>query len=891
MQHDRKGRRRLKVGKGSIEILENRVMLAAYIVGSATAYSTIQAAVNAASVGATITVDPGTYAEQVTVSKSLTIDGAQAGIDAQSSTRHSGLTAGESIVSGAVSSGTHSSAFLIKANDVTIDGFTVQGETSQNSQTGAGIVIAPSHAGTRIINDVIQNNVSGLFLANNSSTDPAIIQHDYFAGNNNAGGNGGRGIYTDGTISGGNLTNVTIDSNTFINNRGSAGTTTFEAACSFEATKANEQSNIRITNNVMTGNGNAVLFFNTTTILIQGNQITGCLDPTSGVLRFEGNNHAVTILKNTVTNSASPAVAVDSKGVVGDSSGFAVNSNNFSGNNTSQSKRVSLVYNAGVYTGAFDARNNWWGSASGPSGDGPGTGDAVSAGQIDTSTGLVLTKGGTELFSPWSTSINGTVSVIPTAPTGLTAAAIAPTQVNLSWTDTAPSAESGFIILRGSSASNLTQIGSTPLGVTSYSDNAVTGGMTYTYAVEAMSIAGNSPSSNIATVTTPAATTASTTYLSDLSWVSATIGYASIGKDTSVGGNPITLRGVVYPKGIGTHAVSNIVYNLNGQYATFVSDVGVDDEENSKGTGSVDFQLIGDGKILFDSGVLTNKSAVVHVNVPVAGIKQLTLVANNGVSGSIDYDHADWAGAKLLSQPLVPTAPTAPAGLTAVANSTSQITLAWTSTSSNQSGFQIDRSTDDVAFNTIATNVAATATTYVDTALTAATTYYYRIRAINSIGSSANSAEAQAVTFAVNTNPVYLSDLTPTSATIGWGSIQTDKSVGGNPITLRGVVYTKGIGTHAVSNIVFALGGKYSTFTSDIGVDDEENAKGTGSVDFQVIGDGKILFDSGVLTNASAIVSININITGVQNLTLVATNGVANSIDYDHADWAGAQMV
>jgi hypothetical protein len=162
---------------------------------------------------------------------------------------------------------------------------------------------------------------------------------------------------------------------------------------------------------------------------------------------------------------------------------------------------------------------------------------------------------------------------------------------------------------------------------------------------------------------------------------------------------------------------------------------------------------------------------------------------------------------------------------------------------------------------------------------------------VNSVGSSPNSAEAHVATLAATATPVYLSDLTPTSATIGWGSIQKNKSVGGNPITLRGTVYAKGIGTHAVSQISFALGGKYSTFTSDIGVDDEENGKGVGSVDFQVIGDGKILFDSGVLTNSSPIVSINISIVGVQTLTLVATNGVANSIDYDHADWAGARVV
>ena len=58
-----------------------------------------------------------------------------------------------------------------------------------------------------------------------------------------------------------------------------------------------------------------------------------------------------------------------------------------------------------------------------------------------------------------------------------------------------------------------------------------------------------------------------------------------------------------------------IVYNLAGAYNTFVSDVGIDDEEDGKGIGSVDFQVIGDGKVLFDSGILTNSSPTVHVAV------------------------------------------------------------------------------------------------------------------------------------------------------------------------------------------------------------------------------------------------------------------------------------
>jgi len=53
-------------------------------------------------------------------------------------------------------------------------------------------------------------------------------------------------------------------------------------------------------------------------------------------------------------------------------------------------------------------------------------------------------------------------------------------------------------------------------------------------------------------------------------------------KDLSIDKKPITLGGKVYPKGLGTHAPSEIVYNLDGKYATFTADVGIDDETRAK---------------------------------------------------------------------------------------------------------------------------------------------------------------------------------------------------------------------------------------------------------------------------------------------------------------------
>ena len=96
--------------------------------------------------------------------------------------------------------------------------------------------------------------------------------------------------------------------------------------------------------------------------------------------------------------------------------------------------------------------------------------------------------------------------------------------------------------------------------------------------------------------------------------------------------------------------------------------------------------------------------------------------------------------------PIPPAVPAAPSGLSATAISRNQINLAWTDNSSNETGFQIERSRAGGAFSLIATT-AANATAYSNTSgLTPNKTYSYRVRAINAAGSSAYSNTASATT-------------------------------------------------------------------------------------------------------------------------------------------------
>jgi len=73
-----------------------------------------------------------------------------------------------------------------------------------------------------------------------------------------------------------------------------------------------------------------------------------------------------------------------------------------------------------------------------------------------------------------------------------------------------------------------------------------------------------------------------------------------------------------------------------------------------------------------------------------------------------------------------PTQPNAPSGLTAETISTPAIALNWTDNSTDETGFEIQRSPDGSTWATIAT-VAVDATHYEDES--GPGTYYYRVRA------------------------------------------------------------------------------------------------------------------------------------------------------------------
>jgi hypothetical protein len=138
---------------------------------------------------------------------------------------------------------------------------------------------------------------------------------------------------------------------------------------------------------------------------------------------------------------------------------------------------------------------------------------------------------------------------------------------------------------------------------------------------------------------------------------------------------------------------------------------------------------------------------------------------------------------------------------------------------------------------------------------------------------------------------IYLSDINPTFAANGWGPYERDHSNGesgandGGPIMLNGDYYSKGLGTHAASELRFALNGQFAFFSAAVGVDDEVGSGG--SVVFQVWADGTKYFDSGTMTGSSATQNLSVNLAGKNELRLIVTDSGNGNTD-DHADWGNA---
>jgi len=128
-------------------------------------------------------------------------------------------------------------------------------------------------------------------------------------------------------------------------------------------------------------------------------------------------------------------------------------------------------------------------------------------------------------------------------------------------------------------------------------------------------------------------------------------------RDRSVEGNPLSIGGRTFEGGVGTHANSVLFVNLGGAAETFRAFVGCDDESGAKA--SVEFEVLGDGRTLWTSGTLRGGDAAKEAVVDVRGVERLVLLVTDAGDG-IDYDHADWAEARIEGARTAPRAEAPP---------------------------------------------------------------------------------------------------------------------------------------------------------------------------------------------------------------------------------------
>jgi hypothetical protein len=297
----------------------------------------------------------------------------------------------------------------------------------------------------------------------------------------------------------------------------------------------------------------------------------------------------------------------------------------------------------------------------------------------------------TSSFIETSGSTLAAIPAPPTAPTGVSASAsTTAVAVTVTWTD-ASSDENGFYIYRNTSntTTGATLLNSTGAGVQSYTDNATNSGAS--------------------------APAAGTTYYY---WVSS---FKSFDESTKTAASQNSSGGV---STLGIPAAPS-GFTATSSFADSVSLAWTDASSTETG---FDIEVSTNAGSTYSSVTTTAADAVSysHTGRTESTAYLYRIRATNSAGSS------SWVVASSV------TTPAAVQSFTATAASSTQINLSWTDKSGVETGFRIERSTDNSNWSLV-TTTAASATSFSNTGLTASTLYYYRIRS-DSYNGTNNSA-------------------------------------------------------------------------------------------------------------------------------------------------------
>mgnify|MGYP000445215670 CR=1 FL=1 len=108
------------------------------------------------------------------------------------------------------------------------------------------------------------------------------------------------------------------------------------------------------------------------------------------------------------------------------------------------------------------------------------------------------------------------------------------------------------------------------------------------------------------------------------------------------------------------------------------------------------------------------------------------------------------------------------------------------------------------------------------------------------------------------------------------------RNIVGGPLAVGQTSFANGIGTFANSLLEYPLNRQFTRFTAKVGVD--AVTEGKGSVVFEVHGDGRKLWASPVMSGLDAARDVELDVTGVNRLRLVATDA-GDGNKSDAANW------
>ncbi|WP_079049664.1 right-handed parallel beta-helix repeat-containing protein [Streptomyces torulosus] len=324
-------------------------------------FTTIQAAITAASPGDVIRVCAGTYNEVVTVNKAnLQLIG-PAAAPTRTACRQAGAPdpSRQAIIQSAGGSG----SVRLLENGIRFSRFTVQNNTSSY-----GIVTSATHSGHQVRQNMIQNNVIGVYF-HSSGTSLSEVEQNCIRQNNQPGSASGSGIYSDA-----GLKKADIETNTFSGNENSGVLLDALTPGEVDNVKVNsntsledrafafifKSSNSSVGSNIIRDNFGAPGIFlgdNNTNLKITSNHIErGFLGVRANAFGLSPSTN-VTIASNVIRNSESSTVG-HGISVAANSLTNSVISGNIADHNAGDGIRIDASGNGGNNIRSNVARRN-----------------------------------------------------------------------------------------------------------------------------------------------------------------------------------------------------------------------------------------------------------------------------------------------------------------------------------------------------------------------------------------------------------------------------------------------------------------------------------------------------------------------------------------------------